>query len=383
MDATPAIARAAVRELIEDLDHRYVETLELLDGPTAIQRIVEDVPESLGFDVAWIGEPVEQGSLELRHSVRTTTDAVNGLVVPPDIGLGGRVMTEARALWVRNYITAPQITHDFAAQADAEGLRAMIAVPIMHRGKILGVLYGANRYETDFGDRAVRLLDQIAGRAAAATVVAERAQHAAEVAAYEERRRLALELHDTVGAMLYTIGAGIRRLGAELADCVPALNVRQRITSLEEQAAEAAAALRGSLRVLNTPPEQVALGVALREDARAFQERTGVPARVITLTELPALDRSRINALSEVVREALLNVEKHAGARSVVVSVFRTGEGLTVTISDDGIGLPEDLRDGQGMGLVSAAERMARIGGKLSINDSDDGGVSVQAWLPQ
>lgn len=383
MDATPAIARAAARELIEDLDHRYVETLELLDGPTAIQRIVEDVPESLGFDVAWIGEPVEQGSLELRHSVRTTTDAVNGLVVPPDIGLGGRVMTEARALWVRNYITAPQITHDFAAQADAEGLRAMIAVPIMHRGKILGVLYGANRYETDFGDRAVRLLDQIAGRAAAATVVAERAQHAAEVAAYEERRRLALELHDTVGAMLYTIGAGIRRLGAELADCVPAFNVRQRITSLEEQAAEAAAALRGSLRVLNTPPEQVALGVALREDARAFQERTGVPARVITLTELPALDRSRINALSEVVREALLNVEKHAGARSVVISVFRTGEGLTVTVSDDGIGLPEDLHDGQGMGLVSAAERMARIGGKLSINDSDDGGVSVQAWLPQ
>ena len=78
------------------------------------------------------------------------------------------------------------------------------------------MLYGANRGADAFGDRTAQALEQVAARAAAAEVVAERARHAAEVAVHEERRRLALELHDTVGAMLFTLGAGIRRLGDEL-----------------------------------------------------------------------------------------------------------------------------------------------------------------------
>ena len=57
---------------------------------------------------------------------------------------------------------------------------------------------------------------------------------------------------------------------------------------------EAAAALRGSLRALSAPPEQVALGVALRSDCRAFEDRTGIAARLITMTELPSLTHSRI-----------------------------------------------------------------------------------------
>jgi len=77
------------------------------------------------------------------------------------------------------------------------------------------VLYGANFEETEFGDRTTYAMEQVAARTAAADVVAERARHAAEVAVHEERRRVALELHDTVGAMLFTLGAGIRRLGDE------------------------------------------------------------------------------------------------------------------------------------------------------------------------
>jgi signal transduction histidine kinase len=368
-------------ELVLDLDRRYVEVLGLLDGPTATQRLIEDVPDAAGVDAAWVGWPSDSDHVVLRHGVRLTSDAVNGLVVPRGIGLGGQVLALKRPMWVRNYITAPNITHDFVTQADTEGVLAMVAVPIQHDGKVLGLLYGANRYESDFGDRAVQTLDRVAARAAAATVVAERAKHAAEIAAHEERRRVALELHDTVGAMLYTIGVGIHRLGAELADSVP--NLRRRLQSLEEQATEAAAALRGSLRALNSPPEQVALGVAVREDVRAFTDRTGVPARVLTLTDLPVLDERRITMLTEVVREALLNVEKHADARSVVVSVFRFDGGVSLTVSDDGVGLSGGGDSGEGLGLTAIADRVSRLGGRLSIGDNEDGGVSVQVWLPR
>lgn len=381
--AHPRRARAVVETTLRDLDESYVELLSLLDPDVVLRRIIDEVPALAGFDVAWVGRPESEDRLVLGTSVGAHTDLLEGLVVPRGAGLGGKVLTSHRPMWVRDYITSPVITHDFANQAQSEGLKSMIAVPILHQGRILGVLYGANRREVEYGDRAADVLNQIAARTAVATVVAERAQHSAEVAVHEERRRLALELHDTVGAMLYTLGAGIRTLGAEVASVASLVDVKRRLRTLEEQAIEAAAVLRGSLKVLCAPPEQVALGVAVREDVRAFGDRTGVTARMITLTELPALERSRVKALSEAVREALLNVEKHAHADSVVVTLFAMDGGVAVSVADDGVGLSGPSPGGRGLGLGAVSDRLARVGGWVTVAESDDGGVNVQAWVPR
>jgi signal transduction histidine kinase len=361
------------------LDAEYAEIVSMLDQPAAVSRMVATIPAFAGVKMAWVGEPDGDDRLVLGKSVNTQFGLVEGLVVPTGVGLGGKVLSTRRPLWVSDYLTSRDITHHFRPQATVEGMRAMIAVPIIHDGRLLGVLYGANREETQFGDRTAQALEQVAARTAAAQVVAERARHAAEVAVYEERRRVALDLHDTVGAMLFTLGAGIRGLGDE-----PSIDaaVRARLSVLEEQAMAAAATLRGSLRVLNAAPEQVALGVAVREHCGAFQERTGTSARMLILTELPTLPRSRICALADATREALLNVEKHARAQSVVVSLFATREGVGVTVSDDGAGLTQRPLSGVGLGLPATADRLARVGGTLSIAGNDDGGVTLQAWVP-
>ena len=366
-------------DVLLGLDEEYASILALLDRAAAIQRIVAKVPQLAGVEVAWVGEPDGTEQIVLQHSVNVLTDAVDGLVVPVGAGLGGRVLAARRPLWVSDYCAALDITHHFKAEAQAEGVRAMIAVPVVHDGHLLGVLYGANRRKTEFGDRTAQALEQLAARSAVAEVVAERARHAAEVAVHEERRRLAVELHDTVGATLFTLRAGIRRLNDE-----PQLDetVRARLTAIEQQAAEASAALRGSLRVLHAPPAQVALGVALREHCRAFTERTGVDARVITLTELPTLSRSAITLLTDATREALLNVEKHAQPHSAVVSLFALRDGVAVTVSDDGAGLADDYAGRGGLGLTSMSERLARVGGTVTIGPNDDRGVTVQAWIP-
>ncbi len=369
----------AVPDNLLALDAEYAEILGLLDRSAAAARMVATVPALAGVDMAWIGEPDGADRIVLGNSVNTTYGLVEGLVVPMGVGLGGKVLTARRPLWVSDYLTSRDITHHFRPQATIEGMRAMIAVPIIHDGQLLGVLYGADREETQFGDRTAQALEQLALRTAAAQVVAERARHAAEVAVHEERRRVALELHDTVGAMLFTLGAGIRRLGDE-----PGLDptVRARLSAIEEQAMEASVALRGSLRMLSATPEQVALGVALREHCTAFQDRTGTAARLITLTELPALPGSRVAALAAAAREALLNVEKHASARSVVVSVFALRDGVAVTVCDDGVGVAEDRPHGAGLGLPATADRLARVGGTLGIAANDDGGVTLHAWVP-
>jgi signal transduction histidine kinase len=375
----------AVPDVLLSLDEEYGAILALLDRAAAVERIVAGVPELAGVDVAWVGEPGGEDEIVLGHSVNTATNVVEGLIVPVGAGLGGRVMAARRPLWVSDYYTSSDITHEYSSQAATEGIQAMIAVPILHDNQLLGVLYGANRERTQFGDRTAQALEQLATRMATAQVVAERARHAADVAAHEERRRLALELHDTVGAMLFTLGAGIRRLGAE-----PGLDsqVRTRLSTIEQQAVEATAALRGSLRVLSAPPEQVALGVAVREHCRAFSDRANISARMITLSDLPALARSRIRALADAVREALLNVEKHARAQSVVVSIFALRDGVAVTVTDDGVGLDDSVSLGEGssrnagLGLAATSDRLARLGGTLSVASNDDGGVTVQAWVP-
>jgi signal transduction histidine kinase len=366
-------------DVLFELTEGYGQILALLDRAAAMRRIVADVPSIAGVDVAWVGEPDGEDRIILGYAVNTWTDIVNGLVVPSGSGLGGQVMVRRRPLWVSDYSQDASITHQFVPQAQTEAIQGMIAVPMIHEDQLLGVLYGANRHESEFGDRATEALEQAANRAAAAAVVAERARHAAEVAVHEERRRLALELHDTVGAMLFTIGAGLRTLVNEL----PAETaIRARIDDLEDKAMQAGAALRGSLHALSASPEQVALGVALRGDCRAFEDRTGIIARLITITELPPLTHARIRALADATREALLNIEKHAHARSVVVSVFAAGGGVVVTIADDGVGLPGDRETAGGLGLPAMSERLARIGGRVNITGNDDGGVTVQAWVP-
>jgi signal transduction histidine kinase len=366
-------------DLLLELDEDYARLLSLLDRRTAFRSILERLPDDIGIDVAWIGELDPAGSIVLGHAVRTQTDAVEGLVVPPGVGLGGHVMQTGRPQWVPNYPVASDLTRPFSTHAHREGVKGMVAVPLVHSGRWLGVLYAAHRAEMRYGDLTVEALEVAAARAANAAVVAERARHGAEVAVHEERRRLAVQLHDTVGAMLFTIGAGVQKLSDDLAHNP---DLRARLEAIERQAAEAAAVFRESLQTLNAPPDAVALGVGLRADCRSFEERSEIPTRLLMLDDLPPLPASRGGALIAAVREALLNVEKHAQASSVLVSAFRTREGVTVAVYDDGVG-PSAAADGAaGLGLAAATDRLGRVGGYLTVGRNDDGGVTVRAWVP-
>ncbi|HZY26618.1 MAG TPA: hypothetical protein VFE49_00025, partial [Jiangellaceae bacterium] len=86
-------------DLLLELDEDYARVLSLLDRRTAFRSILERLPDEIGIDVAWIGELDPTGSIVLGHAVRTQTDVVEGLVVPPGVGLGGHVMQTGRSQW--------------------------------------------------------------------------------------------------------------------------------------------------------------------------------------------------------------------------------------------------------------------------------------------
>ncbi|MFG1704982.1 histidine kinase [Nonomuraea sp. M3C6] len=201
----------------------------------------------------------------------------------------------------------------------------------------------------------------------------------------EERRRLGRELHDGLGPSLtsvtMTLDEARRRLERD-PEAVDELlvRVREEMTSTLMSVRELVDGLR--------PPalEERGLAGALHEFGQAPGPRVEVrvegalgelPAGDGALGELPAGVET---AAYRIVQEALTNVRRHARATSVLVTLSRDDRALRVTVTDDGIGLPDE--PSPGVGLTSMRERAAEIGGTCTIGPREGGGTDVTTVLP-
>jgi signal transduction histidine kinase len=356
------------RETLAAFDVEQVQLVRLLDR-TEILRTALRMLISGTSGVAWVAEPSTGHGLELRHVVGDRTGALRGLCVPDGLGLTGKVHSSSAPEWVNDYFAADSITHNFDRPVHDEGIARLLAVPMMTDGGVSGVLAFGDRGLGEFGDR---LIEHVAA-------VAEQARVAREVAIANERRRMAADMHDSVGALLYAIGSGVAGLAAAPAALDP--DVAASLRRLQGLPAEAITALRDSLRMLHTSPSALALGVTIRADCLAFFDRTGVPAELIILdADPPQLPPSKTAVLVAGVREALLNIEKHASAAAVVVTTSFRGDMVTVAVTDDGAGLGTAHRPG--IGLTSTEEAFARLGGSLNVMSDLTGGTTWRGRLP-
>jgi signal transduction histidine kinase len=197
----------------------------------------------------------------------------------------------------------------------------------------------------------------------------------------EERRRLARDLHDSVGQLLTGL-----RLELELLATRP-----DRLDDAVRTAGRAVEELRTVVHDLRPPElEGQTLAQALRAETERFEGRTGVvavfreqppPQPGVALPELPEVLGT---AVYRLLQEALHNVARHAGAREVVVTLrLPTGPGGVVglIVADDGRGFDPSAVE-RGRGLSGMAERCAFFGGRLEVESTIGGGVQVRAELP-
>ena len=92
----------------------------------------------------------------------------------------------------------------------------MLGVPITFRGRVIGVLYAANRTAGEIGDRAKTLAMEFATSLGPALGAAMHAHRAARLSALEERTRISRDLHDNLSPLLFGIGTAVRRAGEAL-----------------------------------------------------------------------------------------------------------------------------------------------------------------------
>lgn len=210
--------------------------------------------------------------------------------------------------------------------------------------------------------------------------VAARALNAAE----EERRRIALELHDDASQRLAAILMRLR-----LARSVTDAEGRDAVLEeVRRELAETADGLRRYAQGLRPPAlDELGLGPAIESHVRHVAAAT--PVRVASQIEgVGRLEAPEAElALYRIVQEAITNALRHAGARRVDVRVERCNGSVVATVQDDGVGFDVarlmDAPHGEhGLGLFGMRERAEYVGGRVEITSEVGRGTTVRAAVP-
>lgn len=202
-----------------------------------------------------------------------------------------------------------------------------------------------------------------------------------------ERQRIALALHDDVAPLLFAMGSRIGRALAENADTADADALLGTLRTLDQELRGAQDRLRAVIRASGPGEPAEAVPAATQRDIEAFTERTGVPAHLVVRgvpAQLPAaVERVSLYCL----RQALVNIERHAHATLAVVTLDYRRDHLGLVVQDDGLGLPAGFEpravpvNGH-WGFTSMAEQVERLGGSVRLHKADEGGTRLRVELP-
>ncbi len=256
--------------------------------------------------------------------------------------------------------------------------------PLVYQGEIVGRLQVAPRTPGEtFTNKERQLLVDIATQAGAAaysvrlTVALQKSRERLVLAREEERRRIRRDLHDELGPSLasqtFTLDTVIDLLQS---DPQAAADLLQSLKSQNQTLVSNIRRLVYELR----PPALDDLG--LMDALQAHLSQVEQPHMIITAVPdpLPALPAAIEVAAYRIVLEATTNVVRHAQAQACAIQLKAADARLTLTISDDGVGLPAQRQNG--VGLTSMRERAEELGGVLLVRNLADGGVQITAVLP-
>jgi PAS domain S-box-containing protein len=200
----------------------------------------------------------------------------------------------------------------------------------------------------------------------------------------EERRRIARELHDSVGQMLAAIKMNIAVVQSTPLDPHAAAAAAENSQLVDDITRE----IRTMSHLLHPPLlDEVGLSSAIEWYVSGFSERSKIAVHLEIASDLGRLGYDLEIAIFRIVQECLTNVHRHSGSRSAAVRLSREDSRVRVEIHDTGKGIPlekqQDLIASAklGVGVRGMRERLTQLGGKLQVQ-SDKTGTTVRAEVP-
>lgn len=263
---------------------------------------------------------------------------------------------------------------------------ARIAVPVNVGERVSGVLWLTATAPPD-----ATTISLASAVAAAIGDVAWKAKlrrkserRAVELALSHERERIAHDLHDTVGQIFYSMG--LRLHDAVQRATEP--DLRETLAVLREHASAGMHEVRTSVYAQSfLRANRTGLAASVREIAQRFALATGVFVDVRITPPLGRIAPDVTRALTRIVHEVFVNVERHARASLVVVTLSASGDDLCLAIRDDGVGLPLRTDDGwqgaAGFGMRSMAKSVRDLGGTFTAESVEPIGLRIVVSVPR
>ena len=334
------------------------------------------IAEAFDFDLVGISllDPLDDTRLYQAAAYPTDSRLPLTFRVPLGRGLTGRVARTGRPLLVND------VSGDnrYIAGPGREKTRAELDVPLQVARRTIGVLNAESKRAGAFSESDIPYIQGLATQLAQAIENARLAAHSRQLAAAEERARLARDLHDDTIQALVALGRQLDLLALDLPE------PRQAAERLERVQTLLGTTLEGVRRMsLNQRPAAlVDLGLvpALHSHADAWAELglrvtlelQGTPTRLSQAIEY---------AVYRVAQEALSNVARHAEVSAAHITLTFSSDELVLCVEDAGAGFSTS-RTSPGQGLLGMRDRAAEVGGTLEIDSRKGHGSAVRLWVP-
>ncbi|MEV6103288.1 GAF domain-containing protein [Streptomyces sp. NPDC051940] len=357
--------------------------LSMADAKDALEVVAEQARTLAKAAAAVVLLPQRDGDgLEIAAaSAAGDTEGVVGTVIPWYSPVVAKLQA-GEAVFVEEAGTDPRMITNLV-----KGFGPSMMLPLRSGGRVLGSLAIPRRVgDPSYTEAEKTLATQFARQAALALVLSE-AQHDRErLAVYEDRDRIARDLHDLVIQRLFATGMMLQ--GALQIDDMG--EVRVRIESTVEQLDLTIQEIRSAIYSLQQQPPDAPTalrGLVLREVATAAATLGFEPSVSFVGRVDAAADELTSRHLLAALREALSNAQRHAEASQIGVVVDATAEladgapALRLTVADDGVGLPEESRR-RASGLRNIAARAEALGGSAWTEGGlgDEGSGTSVVW---
>jgi len=201
----------------------------------------------------------------------------------------------------------------------------------------------------------------------------------------EERRLISRELHDDITQLLVGINVNLETLARD-ATVKPAA-LRQKVIRTQRVVEQAVKSIHDFARRLRpTTLDDLGLNVTLHAYLNDFLKRTGIRVRFVTFAEVEKMSSAQRTTLYRLVQEALVNVDKHARAKQVEVSIRKIDDYVQLEISDDGksfdVARIQARKGNKHLGLIGMREQAEMVGGELTIQAAPGQGTKIIVRMP-
>ena len=259
------------------------------------------------------------------------------------------------------------------------GLRYHASIPLYAGDKKLGVMNVASPQWRGLSSEDLQLLSTVGDLLAIAVERARLYDRSARLGAFEERNRLAREIHDTLAQGLTATGLQLESAEALLDHEAGAERAREALRrALSLTRSNLDEARRSVLDLRAAPLEGRSLPEALKTLVDRWEAETGVNTRFKAINGSRPLPPRVEVALYRICQEALTNVARHAGAGRVTIRLVATPDEVRLVVRDDGRGFDPSRVAEARHGILGMRERADTIGGSIEVESSSDSGTRIE-----